>query len=583
MQEPAANGTHPRAAGSFEQFMEHSPKAMAVTGGAEHALLYANLAFRQLTAVDTADIGRPITDAIAGGERSGLTVALDRVFRTGVVARDLTFASMGESTATWHGSVWSGLNSVGRPEHLVIELWESSQSDLTLALQREVAERLLLSSLRERDATDRAEQSSRRATFLAAEGRRLAESLDETATRETLASLTLPSLAAWCIVDILDDAGAMQRLRIVHPNAKKQALLRDLEGQWLPQPGDLFGLPAASRRQETTMIAAKDVDAALVASARGPGILRVLRAIEIGPLLTVPLVIRGTLLGAITFVSHEHDRGFSREEVALSEDLAVRSAIALDSAKLHGTALGLKTIAEAASQAKTAFLGTMSHELRTPLNAIGGYVDLILMGLRGPVSEAQQIDLGRIRRNQRHLLALITDLLNFVRVSSGRISYEIGDVIAHDVVASTVAMVDALIIKKGIICDPGDRDPGIVARADPEKVQQILINLLSNAIKFTPAGGRITVDYLATEQTVRIRIADTGVGIPVDKLEAIFDPFVQVRDGFAGRDTGVGLGLAISRDLARAMKGDLGVESELGRGSCFTLVLPRASDVHDQH
>jgi signal transduction histidine kinase len=573
---PPTGNTAPGAIGSFERYMEHGPPAVAVTRGALHALEFANVAFRRLTMVNADDIGHPLADAIQLPEAGGLVDVLNRVFRTAVIARDVPVGDIRHIGPPWRCTVWPQLGGDGRPEHLVIELWEASAPDLTLALQREVAERMLLSALRERDAADKAEESSRRATFLAAEGRRLAESLDETATKTAVASLALPSLAAWCIVDVFDSHGAMYRLRIVHPDPAKQLFLRDLEGRWSPEPSDRFGLPAAVRSPGPTVIAGAAVDAALAGGAHSPETLHFLRAIGIGALLTVPLIVRQTLLGAATFVSEGRDRNFSPEDVALAQELAVRSAIALDSAKLHGDAITLKVLAEAASRAKTTFLGTMSHELRTPLNAIGGYVDLILMGIRGPVSEAQEIDLGRIRSNQRHLLGLITDLLNFVRVGSGRLTYDIANVAAHEAVASAVALVDALIIQRGLTCELDDPDVRIVARADPEKLQQILINLLSNAIKFTPTGGRITIECDATESSVFFHVTDTGIGIPSDKLGAIFDPFIQVKDGFAGRDTGIGLGLAISRDLARAMTGDLHVQSELDRGSRFTLVLPRA-------
>ncbi|MDQ6633810.1 MAG: GAF domain-containing sensor histidine kinase [Gemmatimonadota bacterium] len=584
MTESSGDGTDPKAIGSFEQYMEDGPPAFALTSGEEHTLVFANLAFRRLTGVSASDVGRPIADVVRGPNASGLRAVLDRVFRTTNIARDTSIAGLGEITANWRCTVWPQLNARDRPERLVIEMWESSQADLTLALQREVAERMLLSALRERDATDKAERSSRRATFLAAEGRRLTESLDEQATQDAVAGLALPSLAAWCIVDVFDGNGAMHRLQIVHPDPAKQVLLRDLEGRWSPEAGDPFGLPAVVQSREPVVIAADQMDAALVAGGHGPDTLRFLRAIGMGALLTVPLVIRDTVVGAVTFVSEGegHDNDFTSDDVALAQELAVRSAIALDSAKLHGQALTLKSIAESASRAKTTFLGTVSHELRTPLNAIGGYVDLILLGLRGPVSPAQRVDLERVKSNQRHLVGLITDLLNFVRLGSGRLSYNIVDVPVDDALASAVALVDALIIEKGLLCTLPDGDSGIVARADIEKLQQILINLLSNAIKFTPSGGQITIDCKATDTSVHIHVADTGIGIPDEKLATIFDPFVQVREGFASRDSGIGLGLAISRDLAHAMHGDLGVASALGRGSTFTLVLPRAIELQPQ-
>jgi signal transduction histidine kinase len=582
MTESSGGGADPGAVGSFERYMEDGPPAFAVTRGEEHTLVFANLAFRRMTGVRASDVDHPIAEVLRGPNASGLRAVLDRVFRTTIVARDTSIAGLGATTANWRCTVWPQLNARDRPERLVIEMWEASQADLTLDLQREVAERMLLSALRERDATEKAERSGQRATFLAAQGRRLAESLDERTTQEAVASLALPSLAAWCIVDVFDASGAMHRLHIVHPDPAKQLLLRDLEGRWLPAAGDLFGLPAVERSREPAVIAAEQVDAALAAGGHGPETLRFLRAIGMGALLTVPLVIRDTLVGAVTFVSEAegHRPGFTSEDIALAQELAVRSATALDTAKLHGRALTLKSLAESASRAKTTFLGTMSHELRTPLNAIGGYVDILLLGLRGPVSSAQKVDLERIKSNQRHLLGLITDLLNFIRVGSGRLSYNIVDVAVDEAVASAVALVDALIIQKGLVCELVESDSDVVARGDAEKLQQILINLLSNAIKFTPSGGQIAIASEATETTVRIHIADTGVGIPADKLEAIFDPFVQVKEGIVGRDSGIGLGLAISRDLAHAMHGDLKVESELGRGSRFTLVLPRATELH---
>ncbi|HUQ45628.1 MAG TPA: ATP-binding protein [Gemmatimonadaceae bacterium] len=571
----SSDGTEPGAVGSFARYMENGPPAFAVTRGAEHTLEFANYAFRRLTAVAASAVGHPIADTFHGPEMGGLTAILDYVFRTGIVARDVAVSDVGEDSPNWRCTVWPQADSAGRPEQLVIELWQGSDADLTLALQREVAERILLSALRERDAADKAEQSSRRATFLAAEGRRLAQSLDEGTTQEAVASLAIPSLAAWCIVDVFDARGMMHRLRIVHPDATKQLFLRGLEGRWSPEPGDLFGLPAAIRSRAPSMIAAEHVDAALASGAHGPETLQFLRAIGIGTLLTVPLVARDTLLGAVTFVSEGHDRTFSAEDVALAQELAVRSAIALDSAKLHGATLAMQALAETASRAKSAFLGTMSHELRTPLNAIGGYVDLMLMGLRGPVNPSQEIDLGRIRSNQRHMLGLITDLLNFVRLGSGGVSYNIVSVPVHEAVTTAVTLVDALVTQRELTCVVGTNEPAAVACADVEKLQQILINLLSNAIKFTPIGGKLDVRYDVTETTVLIHVADTGIGIPPEKLDTIFDPFVQVREGYAGKDTGVGLGLAISRDLARAMGGDVLAESELNRGSRFTIVLPR--------
>ena len=239
---------------------------------------------------------------------------------------------------------------------------------------------------------------------------------------------------------------------------------------------------------------------------------------------------------------------------------------------------GLADDAETADRAKTAFLRAMSHELRTPLNAIGGYVDLLDMGLHGPVTERQRADLARVRTNQLHLAALITEILNFARLGSGSVSYAVSDINGCDALKHASELIEPLIGQQGLVFDGISGDSTVVARADPEKVTQILVNLLSNAIKFTPAGGHISAECGVMGNAVTLRVSDTGLGIAADKLETIFEPLVQLKEGLADREGGIGLGLSISRDLARAMKGDLTVESTEGKGTRFTLSLPRANE-----
>jgi signal transduction histidine kinase len=277
-------------------------------------------------------------------------------------------------------------------------------------------------------------------------------------------------------------------------------------------------------------------------------------------------------------VSAQRNVAYSPEDLQLAEDVAARGALALDNAQVYDLALVLQRSAETANRAKTAFLGAMSHELRTPLNAIGGYIDLLDMGLRGPVTETQHADFARVRKNQQHLAILITEILNFVRVGTGHMPYAVTDIKACESMQHAVYLVEPLFEQKGLFFDGVIGDSSIVARADPERVAQILVNLLSNAIKFTPAGGHIKAECAARPETVSIRISDSGIGIAAEKQEAIFEPFIQLRESLSNRESGVGLGLAISRDLARAMHGDLTVESSEGQGARFTLTLPRAVD-----
>ena len=234
--------------------------------------------------------------------------------------------------------------------------------------------------------------------------------------------------------------------------------------------------------------------------------------------------------------------------------------------------------AEGANRAKGDFLAVMSHELRTPLNAIGGYAKLLELGVYGPVTDAQREALGRIARSQAHLLRLITDVLSFARIDAGQMAYVIAAVPLADAVAALEPLVEPQLRAKGVAfaCDAGDAV--VHVRADRERLQQVVLNLLANAIKFTPAGGRVTVACTADAAHVRVRVADTGPGIPPERLGAVFEPFVQGDRALNRPHEGVGLGLAISRDLARAMGGDVTVASTVGAGSTFTLELPRAHD-----
>lgn len=232
--------------------------------------------------------------------------------------------------------------------------------------------------------------------------------------------------------------------------------------------------------------------------------------------------------------------------------------------------------AEEANAAKSKFLATMSHELRTPLNAIAGYAQLLSLGVRGPITQAQKEDIARIDRSQRHLLSLINDILNFAKIEAGHVNVTTTPMGLGEVIESLKEFVEPQLRAKNLRFSMDEDIPKAEACGDPDKVRQILINLLSNAIKFTADGGHIGLECEEDDKMIYIIVRDDGAGIPADKLDAIFEPFVQVSRDYASPQQGTGLGLSISRDLARRMGGDLTVESKIGEGSKFTLALPRA-------
>ena len=232
--------------------------------------------------------------------------------------------------------------------------------------------------------------------------------------------------------------------------------------------------------------------------------------------------------------------------------------------------------AEAANNAKTDFLALMSHEFRTPLQAIFGYTELLEREIHGPLTDAQRGDLKRIQQSQQHLLGLITAILDFSRIESGQgVEVQVQPTLVNEILHGMEGLIGSQLGANQLRYEFRPGDARIAAQADAVKVQQILLNLLANAIKFTPRGGAIRLECAGDFEHVAIRVVDSGIGIPADKLEAVFEPFVQIRDKNSS-GSGTGLGLAISRRLAIAMGGSLTAMSTPGKGSTFTLRLQKA-------
>ncbi len=418
----------------------------------------------------------------------------------------------------------------------------------------------------------RAEESTH---YLSEASKVLASSLNYEKTLTEVAHLIVPHFGDWCSVTILDSSGEPTQLAVAHVNPEKVQWAHELNRRYPPDYSASSGVGQVLRTNQPELYS--DIpDELLAAGAVDEEHLRITRELGLKSVIIVPLSTLDSTLGAITIVSAESGRRYTDQDLDFAMELARRAAFAVDNAMHHKAELEARQVAEGANEAKTQFLAVMSHELRTPLNAIGGYSELILMGLRGPLTPDQRADLERIQRSQRNLLSLINDILNYAKLDAGRVEFSMAYVQLHPILLELEPLVTPQLRARKLSYEYQGCDATLAVWADPEKVRQILLNLLSNAIKFTDAGGRITIDCTVEGNTAEVVVTDTGLGIPDDKLVSIFEPFVQLeRKLTSSNHEGTGLGLAISRDLARGMGGELSVESKVGDGSVFRLNLPR--------
>ena len=306
-----------------------------------------------------------------------------------------------------------------------------------------------------------------------------------------------------------------------------------------------------------------------------------------------PLKIGDRVLGGMAWAFRE-PREFSSRDRVFIETVARQCGLAVERARLYAAERAAREAAQAANRAKSDFLATMSHELRTPINAIQGYAQLLDLGIPGPLKEQQREYLSRITSSAGHLLGLVNEVLDLAKIESGTITVEREPVVAGDTVDAALSLIRPQAARRQLaLSDECGGTRSATYLGDEHRVRQILTNLLSNAVKFTPPGGAIAVECSASNETPRFaaaergsfvvfRITDTGIGIAPDQIERIFEPFTQAgaaqKNPYTRGATGTGLGLTISRRLARLMGGELTVESSLGAGSVFTLWMPVPSD-----
>lgn len=423
----------------------------------------------------------------------------------------------------------------------------------------------------EEDVTER-RRVAERSVFLSEAAKRLGESLERRDVLEALARVSVPFLADLAIVDVVDEGGRLEVAAVAHRDPAAERLLRDAFRTDSIALREFLGINEVVRTREPFLVRTLSEEM-LETIIRDRAGLEPLRSLQPRSYLCVPLESRGAICATLTLVTAESSRHYSEEDLRLALELAGRAATAVENATLHASTHAAREEAERANRAKSDLLAHASHDLRTPLNAISGYAELLEMELLGPVTETQRDAIERIQRSQRHLLALINDLLNFSKLESGTVDFDLAPVDVGLVISEVASVLAQQAAAKQLSLSV-DAPRGIKAWTDSEKLFQILLNLLRNAVKFTAPGGSVRVSLEERGDAVVVAVSDTGVGIPSDKMQSIFEPFTQLGRSFNRPQEGSGLGLAISRELTRAMRGELTVTSEPGVGSTFTLTLP---------
>jgi signal transduction histidine kinase len=409
---------------------------------------------------------------------------------------------------------------------------------------------------------------------------RITAALSNTVTQDEVADSVLREaiLALECDAGVVVVAPEEEaELTLLRESGSLDPVMRSFKHRELPRSRN----PYAETIEKCHPVYLESFEAML---ARYPGFQDVTKEKSRGAWIFLPLGIAGQAVGALSF-GFAGPRKFSDADKHFADTVSRYCAQALDRVRLRIAAAAAiaeageaRMMAEHANNAKTVFLRAMSHELRTPLNAISGYTEILELGIRGTVNPEQVKDLGRIKRAAAYLLRLINDILTIARLEGAR-PLNVISIPVNPVLAEVEGLCALQAKASGLVLTVPLCEREIHVAADAERFQQILLNLITNAIKFTPDGGSIEVTCDDDSGVVRVRVKDTGVGVRLVDIDRVFEPFVQIdRHLTKSTQQGVGLGLSISRELARAMRGDLTLQSAEGTGSTFTLTLPIASE-----
>jgi signal transduction histidine kinase len=411
-----------------------------------------------------------------------------------------------------------------------------------------------------------AEKAANAANMLAEASVLLASSLDYETTLASLARLSTAAFADWCAVDLVNDDGSIRHLTVTHANP----VLRDLAAQFqvevFQEPGGMAAAPRALMLRKSVLL--RDVDGADLTGVHPQAkIMQLIGALGVRSLISVPLVVRGKVLGTTTFSSSR--RCYDEADLHLAEQLSQRAAVAIDTAMLFREA-------QSANRYKDEFLGTVAHELRTPLTSIIGWMQL---GQSHP--EMRDEALAHIGESAGLLRVFIEDLLDITRIREQKMAMEMTDLDLAEVVQSSCAITANAATERNVHVG---LHLGLVpapVRGDRVRLLQVLWNLLSNAVKFTEPGGSIDVRLEREGNNAQITIADTGAGMHADFLPHVFELYRQA-DEATGHLPGLGIGLSIVAEIVKMHGGAVhATSSGLGCGSSFVVSVPLVEDTAD--
>ncbi|MFL5462893.1 MAG: PAS domain S-box protein [Gemmatimonadaceae bacterium] len=430
---------------------------------------------------------------------------------------------------------------------------------------RRRAEEQALALTREQAARKEAESAQKRATLLAEASRVLSASFDYQTTLAALVRLTVPALADYCALDIVETDDKFERIGEAHVDPAKYLLLKQVAT--FPRSALTARHPLIRVITTGEPVLEAEISSAFIRqSFAEAGQRAVVEALEPRSLICVPLVASGRPLGALTLVTSGSGRRFSIADLSLAVDIARRAAVVVEHARLYNEA-------QQATKARDDVLAVVAHDLRNPLNTVSMAVSLMLESTPPErVQERRQVEI--VRRAADRMNRMIQDLLDVKRMESGRLTIELKPEEPGSLINDTVDMLRPLAAGTGIMLDTALDDDLPCVVADVARIQQVLSNLVGNAVKFTPLNGRITVSAERIDGEVRFGVIDTGPGIPAEQVPHIFGRFWQAR---ASDRRGIGLGLAIAKGIVEAHNGRIWVESHVGLGSTFYFTLPSAS------